>query len=161
MKRFSYVLVVGMVSALAVGTAASASDVEVKQIKLTTITAQDDKKENKIVGVWEAKEPGFANVRVVGGKGEQWEFKKDGSMNVSIKANINGQNLNLPVASGKYKVDGNKLTMTLELQEIVKQIMPDNEVEITREVTITKLTNKELQTKDKDDKVSEFTKKKP
>ena len=54
---------------------------------------------------------------------------------------------------GAYKLDGDKLTVTLRTPE-------EKDKELTDTVTITKLTDKELITKDQKGKVDEFKKKK-
>src|SRR5579875_60070 len=96
----------------------------------------------RILGVWEVTKSDDGTP-----VGTTIEFAKDGKLKVTTKAG--DQVLNL---EGTYKVKGDKLTITLK--------PPESEKELTDIVTITKLTDKVLITKDEQGKVDEFKRKK-
>lgn len=90
-----------------------------------------------IVGKWEVTKSAPGTVPV----GDVVEFTKDGKMKVFAKKD--DKNLTI---EGTYKIEGNKFDMTLKIG--------DDEHKQT--ITITKISDKELATKDKDDKVVEL-----
>jgi uncharacterized protein (TIGR03066 family) len=100
----------------------------------------DDKDDNakKIVGTWEVTKSGSDLPA-----GSTVEFTKDGKLNVVIKDNDTVK------LDGTYKVEKDKLTVKLKAG--------DQTIEET--VTIQKLTDKELELKDKDNKVDVMKKK--
>ena len=111
---------------------------------------------DKIVGAWKVKKllPGFP-------PGETYEFTKDGKVNVSrtisFNVDLNGKEVQLKgvVQLGKpgtYEVDGNKLKIAF------KEVGKDKK-DLVHTTTITKLTDKELQTKDDKGGISQFEKK--
>ena len=75
------------------------------------------------------------------------EFTKDGIVKIAVKVCDKPQ-----IVEGTYKVEDDKLTITIKA--------PDEEKESTDTATITKLTEKELITKDAKGKIDEFKKKK-
>src|SRR5688572_20814871 len=89
-----------------------------------TADAQDDKKidAKKLVGKWEPKE-GKKDAKVT------IEFTKDGKMNVAAEGG--GKEFKI---EGTYKLDGNKLAMTMKF----------GDQEMKETVTITKLTDTEM-----------------
>ena len=110
------------------------------------LVAADDKKEEKekidgakLVGKWEPKEPK---------KGEEFvlEFAKDGKMVVSGTLDGKPQTL-----EGSYKLDGAKLSFELKaLGETIKET-----------IVVLKLSDEELEARDKDGKVEVLTRAKP
>ena len=106
--------------------------------------AADEKKEEsidakKLIGKWEPKEPK---------KGEEFvlEFAKDGKMTVSGTLDGKPQTL-----EGNYKLDGNKLSFELKAAgETIKET-----------IVILKLTDEELEAREKDGKVEVLTRAKP
>ncbi|SRR5579871_1305381 len=99
--------------------------------------------QTKILGVWEVikSDDGTPPKTTI-------EFTRDGKLKVKTK--VGDQTLTM---DGTYKLEGDKLTVTL--------MTPDEkEKEVTDTVTITKLTDKELITKDQKGKVDQFKKKK-
>jgi len=100
-------------------------------------TAQDDNAK-KIVGKWEITKSGSDLPT-----GSTVDFAKDGKLTAVIK----GEDTKL---EGTYKVEKDKLTVKLKVA--------DQTIEET--VTITKLTDDELELKDKDAKVDVFKKSK-
>jgi uncharacterized protein (TIGR03066 family) len=90
----------------------------------------------KLVGKWEPKTPK---------KGEdlKMEFTKDGKL--LLTGNQGGKEEKI---EGTYKLDGDKLSFKLKI----------GDVSIDETVTITKLTDDELEGKDKDGKVEAFKK---
>jgi uncharacterized protein (TIGR03066 family) len=91
----------------------------------------DDKKDEKIdakklIGKWEPKDKKEGMTLVI-------EFLKDGK--VTISASGNGKDVKF---DGTYKVDGNKLTMTMKFGE--------KEQDLVR--TVTKLTDTDLTSTD-------------
>jgi uncharacterized protein (TIGR03066 family) len=86
-----------------------------------------------IVGKWEITKADPCTAP----EGAMVEFTKDGKFKVAAK------DINI---EGTYKLDGNKFTFT----------MKDGTEEKTQTITITKITDKEMSTKDKDDKVVEL-----
>ena len=98
-------------------------------------TAQDDNAK-KIVGKWEITKSGSDLPT-----GSTVDFAKDGKLTAVIK----GEDTKL---EGTYKVEKDKLTVKLKVA--------DQTIEET--VTITKLTDTELELKDKDAKVDVFKK---
>jgi uncharacterized protein (TIGR03066 family) len=97
--------------------------------------------QTKILGVWEITKSDDGTPT-----GTTIEFAKDGKVKVTTKAGDLVLNL-----EGTYKVEGDKLTVTIK---------PPNEKEQTDTVTITKLTDKVLIIKDEKGKIDEFKKKK-
>jgi uncharacterized protein (TIGR03066 family) len=96
----------------------------------------------KILGVWELtkSEAGVLPKTTL-------EFTRDGKLKIAIEVD------DKPViVEGTYKVEGDKLTITVKA--------PDEDKESTDTATITKLTDKELITKDEKGKIDEFRKKK-
>jgi uncharacterized protein (TIGR03066 family) len=96
-----------------------------------------------ILGVWEVikSDDGTPPMTTI-------EFTRDGKLKVKTK--VGDQTLTM---EGTYKLEGDKLTVTL--------MTPDEkEKEVTDTVTITKLTDKDLITKDQKGKVDQFKKKK-
>ena len=100
-------------------------------------TAADDKLDaKKLVGKWEPKTPKKGEAMVM-------DFSKDGKLVVS--GDMGGKELKI---EGTYKLEGDKLSFVLKFME----------VEIKETVTITKLTDDEMEGKDKDGKVESFKK---
>lgn len=100
-------------------------------------TAADDKIDaKKILGKWEPKEPK---------KGEalMMEFAKDGKLIVT--GETGGKDVKI---EGTYKLDGDQLTYAVTFMG----------VDAKETVTITKLTDDEMEGKDKDGKVEAFKK---
>ena len=105
---------------------------------------KDDKKEEaidakKLIGKWEPKEPK---------KGEEFvlEFAKDGKMVVSGTLDGKPQTL-----VGSYTLDGPKLSFELKaVGETIKET-----------IVVLKLTDEELEARDKDGKVEVLTRAKP
>ena len=103
-------------------------------------TAADEKIDaKKIVGKWEPKEPKKGEAMVM-------EFTKDGKLTVT--GDMGGKDVKI---DGTYMLDGDKLTFALKFME----------VEIKETVTITKLTDDEMEGKDKDGAAQAFKKVKP
>ncbi len=162
MKRFLCAFAGCLIVTVIAGAAAPQQGI---QLRLVPGNKDDKIDKDKLVGTWEAtklaKETGLPNLE---GKGA-WEFKNDGTMGVSIKLDAKDLKLQDPdgkeikiagdfvasIASGKYEVEGNKFTIT------VTPNGKDNK-EVTYKTTITKLTDKELQTKDEKGNVCEFKK---
>jgi uncharacterized protein (TIGR03066 family) len=95
------------------------------------VTAADDKIDaKKLVGTWEPKE-------AKKGEDMKMEFTKDGKL--ILTANANGAQLK---AEGTYKLEGNKLSFKMKFGDATQEDT----------VTITKLTDDELEGKDKDGK---------
>jgi uncharacterized protein (TIGR03066 family) len=97
--------------------------------------------QKKIVGVWEITKSDDGTPL-----GTTIEFTKDGKVKVTTP--VGDQKLNL---DGTYKLEGDKLTVTIK---------PPDEKETTETVTIIKLTDKVLITKDQKGNSDEFKKKK-
>lgn len=97
--------------------------------------------QKKILGVWEItkSDDGTPLMTTI-------EFTKDGK--VKVITPVGDQKVNI---DGTYKMEGNKVTITLQT--------PDGK-ETTDTLTITKLTTKELITKDSKGQSDEFKKKK-
>lgn len=95
-----------------------------------------------IIGVWEITKSDDGTP-----VGTTIEFTRDGKLKITTK--VGDAPLNL---EGTYKVDGDKLTVTVK--------SPDEGKEMSDTVTITKLTEKVLITKDTKGKSDEFKKKK-
>ncbi|MSR54122.1 MAG: TIGR03066 family protein [Gemmataceae bacterium] len=115
---------------------------------LSTSAQAEEKKEAKkidyaklIVGKWEVSKADEGTIPA----GTVVEFGKDGKFKVSGKKD----DMELAL-DGTYKIDGNKFTFKLKIG--------DNEMEQT--ISITKLTETELGTKNKEDKVVDFKRKK-
>jgi uncharacterized protein (TIGR03066 family) len=104
-------------------------------------TRADDKVDyaKLIVGKWEATKTDEGTIPV----GTVVEFTKDGKMKVTAKEG--GMEMTL---EGTYKVEKDTFTFTLK--------MGDQEFKQT--ITITKISEKEMSTKDKDGKVVEMKK---
>jgi len=94
-----------------------------------------------IVGNWEVSKADENTVPV----GSVVEFTKDGKMTVTAKEG--GTEMKL---EGTYKVDKDTFTFTLKA----------GDQDFSQTITITKLSEKEMATKDKDGKTVELTKKK-
>jgi uncharacterized protein (TIGR03066 family) len=94
-----------------------------------------------IVGKWEVSKADEGTVP----KGSTVEFGKDGKMKVSVKEGGQEQTL-----EGTYKVEKNTFTFTIK--------GPDGQ-EHMQTITITKASEKEMSTKDKEGKVVEMKKK--
>ena len=94
-----------------------------------------------IVGKWEVSKADEGTVPV----GAAIEFTKDGKVKVSGKKD--GQDVN---AEGTYKVEGNKFTVT----------MKRGEEEHSQTITISKISDTEMDTENKDGKKVTLTKKK-
>jgi uncharacterized protein (TIGR03066 family) len=92
-----------------------------------------------IVGKWEATKADAGTIPV----GTIVEFTKDGKMKVSIKEGGMEQTL-----EGTYKVEKDTFTFTLKV----------NGEDRMQTITITKISEKELATKDKEGKVVELKK---
>ena len=116
------------------------------------IAAADDKKDEKVekidgaklVGKWEPKDPK---------KGEEFvmEFLKDGKL--SVTGTLDNK---LQTFEGTYKLDGAKLSFDLKVKGA------DGKVEEIKEVvTLTKLTDDEMEGKDKEGKVEALKRVKP
>jgi uncharacterized protein (TIGR03066 family) len=109
---------------------------------LGTAARAEDKVDYKklIVGKWEITKADDGTVPV----GTIVEFTKDGKFMVTGKKDDVDIKL-----EGTYTMDGNKFTFKVKM----------GEDEISQTITITKVTDKEMSTKDKDDKVVECKKK--
>jgi uncharacterized protein (TIGR03066 family) len=96
-----------------------------------------------ILGVWEVikSDDGTPPMTTI-------EFTRDGKLKVNTK--VGDQTLAM---EGSYKLEVDKLTVTLKPPD-------EKEKELTDTVTITKLTDKVLITKDQKGKVDEFKRKK-
>jgi uncharacterized protein (TIGR03066 family) len=105
----------------------------------------DDKKIDpaKLVGKWELTKSESGNAP----KGAIIEFKKDNKLSITV--DFNGKSLTL---DGTYKVDGDKLTVTIK--------PPDGGKEDSDTDTIKSLTDDKIILIDKDKKETELTKKK-
>ncbi len=103
--------------------------------------AADDKKldAKKLVGKWEPVNPKKGEAMVM-------EFTKDGKLTVT--GDMGGKELKI---EGTYTLEGDKLSFVLKFM--------DNEIKET--VTLTKLTDDEMEGKDKGGKVESFKKVKP
>jgi uncharacterized protein (TIGR03066 family) len=94
-----------------------------------------------IVGKWEVTKADEGTVAA----GTLIEFTKDG------KFKVNGKKDDMELAiDGTYKVEKDTFTFTMKI----------GDEERTQTITITKITDKEMHTKNKDDKVVNLTKKK-
>ena len=93
-----------------------------------------------LVGKWEVSKADPGTVP----EGTLIEFTKDGKMKITAKKDDKEMAI-----EGTYKVDGNKFSFTLKI----------GEMEHKETITITKISDKEMSTKDKDDKVVELKKK--
>ena len=112
-------------------------------VACATLAADDKKAEKidaaKLVGKWEPKEPK---------KGEEFvmEFMKDGKL--SVTGTLDGK---MQTLGGTYKLDGDKLSFEVKLPgETIKET-----------ITLTKLTDDELEGKDKEGKVEVLKRVKP
>ena len=105
----------------------------------------DDKKIDpaKLVGKWELTKSESGNAP----KGALIEFMKDNKMTITV--DFNGKSLTL---NGTYKVDGDKLTVTIK--------PPDGGKEDSDTDTIKSLTDDKIVLIDKEKKETELTKKK-
>lgn len=125
-------LVICLVAGLAAGRAA----------------AKEKTNKEKIVGLWELSKGETVP------EGSTMEFTKDGKVKMTI--NDKGKEVKM---EAKYKVDEDKLSLTL-LGPDGKVLKGPDGKEAKETVTITKLTDKEFEVKDKNGKVDKFTKKK-
>ena len=94
-----------------------------------------------MVGKWEVSKGEEGTVA----EGTLIEFTKDGKVNVVMKQDGKEEKM-----AGTYKVDGNKFTATLKV----------GEDEHTQTITITKISETEMSTENKDGKKVTLTKKK-
>jgi uncharacterized protein (TIGR03066 family) len=106
----------------------------------TGARADDKDTAKKLVGKWEVTKADEGTLPA----GTTVEFTKDGKIMVTVKAGDQDMTI-----EGTYKLDGDKFE--------IKFKMGDQEHSNT--ITITKLTDAELHTKDKDGKVVETKKK--
>jgi uncharacterized protein (TIGR03066 family) len=136
MKLLRLTFVACVAALLAAGASADDKDAKDKD-KIT------DAKE-KIVGIWEVRTKGAP-------PGATMEFTKDGKLTIHVKAGERELNI-----EGTYKVDGDKLIATLKPPPMAPPGTPESK----QTMTITKLTDTELETKDARGKVDQFTKKK-
>jgi uncharacterized protein (TIGR03066 family) len=104
------------------------------------LTADDKKADpidgKKILGKWEPKDPK---------KGEEFvmDFAKDGKL--SVTGTLDGK---LQTFAGSYKLDGDKLAFELKIKG------PDGKAEDIKEtITLLRLTDDEMEGKDKEGKV--------
>jgi uncharacterized protein (TIGR03066 family) len=93
-----------------------------------------------VVGKWEVSKADPGTVP----EGALIEFTKDGKIKITAKKGTEEM-----VIEGTYKVDGNKFTFAVKL----------GDMEHKDTITITKISDKEMSTKDKDDKVVVLKKK--
>lgn len=101
------------------------------------VTAADDKIDaKKLIGKWEPKTPKKGENMVM-------EFTKDGKLILSGEGG--GKDLKI---EGTYKLEGDKLSFKMKFGEAT----------VDETVTITKLTDEELEGKDKDGKTETFKK---
>jgi uncharacterized protein (TIGR03066 family) len=113
-----------------------------------TAVAKEESNKEKLIGVWEITK-GTAVPQ-----GGTVEFTKDGKMKMT--AEVRGKKQTM---EAKYVVDGDKFTMTL-LGPNGKPLAGPDGKEFKETITITKLTDKVLVTKDPKGEVAEFKKKK-
>lgn len=105
-------------------------------VATTGATAGQDKIDGKkLIGKWTPKDEAKAGKMVA-------EFTKDGKLIIS--GDLGGKELKI---DGTYKLDGNKLTMTLKI----------GDKEQSETVTITKLTDDVMEGEDKGGKKEAFT----
>lgn len=108
------------------------------------VRAEDKKLEvAKLMGKWELTKSESGNAP----KGAIVEFMKDNKLTISI--DLGGKKLEM---AGTYKLDGDKLTVTIK--------PPDGGKEETDTDTVKTLSDEKLVLVDKDKKETEFTKKK-
>lgn len=119
-------------------------------VVLAAGSAAGEEKSNKekLIGVWE-----IAKGETVP-PGATIEFKKDGKLKLS--AEVNGKKI---AVDAKYVLDGDKFTVTY-LGPDGKPVKGPDGKERKETVTITKLTDTVLVTKDEKGKTDEFKKKK-
>jgi len=110
---------------------------------LASAVRADDKADNakKVVGKWELTKVESGGLP----QGTIIEFTKDGKVKVTAKKDDADFNL-----EGTYKVDGDTLTVTMKA----------GEEERKQTITIVKLTDSEMHTKNEQGKMAELTKKK-
>ena len=94
-----------------------------------------------LVGKWEVTKADPGTVT----RGDVVEFTKDGKMKVTAKKDDNEMLL-----EGTYKIEKNTFIMTMKIGDEEK----------THTITITKISDKEMSTKNKEDKVVELKRKK-
>lgn len=105
---------------------------------------------DKILGVWELTKASGDNP-----PGTTAEFTKDGKLKLTAK--VQGKEMTM---NAEYSLDGDKLTQTM-LGPDGKPMKGGREgKEMKETMTIVKLTDTELVTKDSKDKIDEFKKKK-
>ena len=108
------------------------------------VSAEDKKVDAaKLVGKWELTKSESGNAP----KGAIVEFTKDNKLSITI--DVGGKKVEL---TGTYKVDGNKLTVTIK--------NPDGGKDESDTDTIKSLTDEKIVLVDKDKKETEFMKKK-
>jgi uncharacterized protein (TIGR03066 family) len=109
---------------------------------LLCLTVQADEKKDiakMVVGKWEASKTDEGTIPV----GTKVEFTKDGKM--SVKGKQGEQVLDM---TGTYKVDGDKIEMTLK----------NGDMEFTHSITVTKITKDMMETKNDNGQVVELKK---
>jgi uncharacterized protein (TIGR03066 family) len=108
----------------------------------STARSEDDKTDYKklIVGKWEVSKADEGTVP----EGTQVEFTKDGKLKIAAK--MGDEDFKL---EGTYKIVKNAFEYTLKLGDMEK----------SQTITITKITEKEMATKNEDGKVVEFKRK--
>jgi len=124
-------LAVGMIVGLLSTTANAEEKKEVKKVDYAKM----------IVGKWEVAKADEGTIPV----GTVVEFGKDGKMKIAVKQGDKDVAL-----EGTFKIDGDKFVFKLKLGEEERE----------QTITIAKLTEAELSTKNKDDKTVEFKRKK-
>lgn len=109
---------------------------------LVGAAARADEKDTakKLVGKWEVTKADEGTLPT----GSMVEFTKDGKVKITHKVDDKDMTF-----EGTYKLDGDKFVVTVKI----------GEEEHTNTINITKLTDTELHTKDKDGKVVETKKK--
>lgn len=132
---------IGIAAALGLAFGAEADDKKDEK--------KDEKKVEKIdgtklIGKWEPKDPK---------KGEEFvmDFAKDGKL--SITGTLDGK---LQTFGGTYKLDGDKLYFEVKVKNA-----DGKEEEIKETITLTKLTDEELEGKDKEGKTEVLKRAKP
>jgi uncharacterized protein (TIGR03066 family) len=161
MKRFLSTLA----SCLVVAAVPAAADDGIKldgiQFKLVEAKKDDKIDKAKLVGSWKPQKLADELKKVpLGGANGIWEFDDDGSVKTTIKLGKIADNIPELDFSlvGKYELDGNKLTITLA-PDPEGNVKIQGFEEIIYKTSITKLTDKEFQTKDEKGNVCKFTKK--
>lgn len=102
--------------------------------------ADDTDLGKQLVGKWEVTKADEGTVPV----GSLVEFTKDGKMKITAKKGDKNETI-----EGTYKVEKHGFTMSAKI----------GDMEISHTITVTKISDKEMSTKDKDGKVVELKKK--